>query len=105
MHGGVVEDVADGEAVFDGGLADDFASAENEVEALLFQKSLRQIGHDPLEAVADQHQVSQRGLVPVGPQEVVCEVLRAMREVKNGAAIDWVLPLFVAALDGQIEPA
>ena len=103
MERGVVENVADDEVVFDGGLDDDVTSAKNELKSLFSQNSFRQTRQDPLEAVADQQDFRKRLHGPVGPEEVVGQVLRTVRKVEQGSVEAFVLSFLVPGFDRKVE--
>lgn len=103
MYGGIVENVVDAKAVYDASFLNNLASAEDILKSLFFQKSLGQVGDDPFDAIADQNQLGQRSLVPIRPQQIVCQMFRTVREEEDGSLVDFVLPFHVVALDDEVQ--
>lgn len=95
----VVEDVTVDKDVLDGGLNDDVASSKNELEPFFFQDPFRQACQNPLEAVADQHDLGERLDGPVGPQQVVGQVFRTMGKVEQRSFEGLVFAFLVFVFD------
>ena len=103
MEREVVEDVGESEAVGDRGLLGDRGRSLY-VAGLLLKDSVRKSGEESAETVGHDEALAQGLRVPVAPQEVVGQLLGAVRKVEKGLGVpDFQNSLGVVSGDSELQ--